>query len=289
MLAAVCIAAAYWLVLPRLGTPGPPRNLAGITGDPVRGKYLATAAGCVTCHTDLKGKGALFAGGPPLKTPFGIFYGPNITPDRSNGIGGWTLESFARAVVSGVSPDGQHYFPSFPYTSYAALRSQDIADLKSYLDTVSPDAKPSRPHDVNWPFSERRLLGGWKFLFFKETAFHENKQETAAWNRGAYLVEVAGHCGECHTQRNGLGGKTGLPQAGNARGPAGSKVPGIRNLGQRSPPWSHDQLILSLQVGMKPSGDFMGDAMAEVVEHSTSKLTQEDQASIATYLLKPRQ
>lgn len=270
--------AGYFLVLPNLGRSVEAINVKGLNGDAKRGAYVAVAAGCLTCHTDYKNKGKLLAGGPAIKTPFGTFYAPNITPDRSNGIGGWTLEQFSTALTAGIAPDGNHYFPSFPYTSYAKMKPQDIADIKSYLDTVASVAQASRPHELSWPFSDRSAVGAWKELNFR--APRDQKM-----SRGAYLVNVLGHCGECHTQRDMLGGTTGSPLAGNSNGPGGAKVPGLRRLVTDGSPWTADNIQLSLQVGMKPNGDFLGDTMAEVVEHSTGKLSDEDRRAMATYLL----
>jgi len=278
MLSIVCVVAGYFLALPHLGCSTPPVSVAGLTGDAKRGGYLAIAAGCLTCHTDYKKKGKLLAGGPAIKTPFGTFYGPNITPDETHGIGGWTTEQLSQALTAGVSPNGSHYFPSFPYTAYTRMKPQDIVDLKSYLDTVAAVPSPSRPHELAWPFSDRSVVGGWKLLNFRPS-------RNGDMSRGAYLVNVLGHCAECHTQRDLLGGKTGIPLAGNTNGPDGAKIPGLRALATDGTAWTADNIKLSLQVGMKPNGDFLGDTMAEVVAHSTGKLSDEDRAAIATYLL----
>jgi mono/diheme cytochrome c family protein len=283
---AVAFVVFYIAVLPMLGEAHENTDLDGLKGDPERGQYLVAAAGCIACHTDTDNKGEFLAGGPALKTPFGTFYGPNITPDTEHGIGGWTVSEFAKALKAGLSPAGDHYFPAFPYTSYAAMSAQDIIDLKSYLDTVPAVAKPSRPHDIAWPLSDRRLIGAWKAIHFEPAKFEADPNQSDSWNRGAYLVNVLGHCGECHTQRTFLGGKTGPTHAGNSRGPGGSKIPGIRQLRtEDGGTWSRDDVEMALQIGMKPSGDFMGDVMAEVVEHSTAKLTDADRAAVAEYLM----
>jgi len=278
LIGVVVLVAGYFVVLPQLGRSMRAVAVTGLTGDAKRGEYLAVAAGCLTCHTDYKKKGRLLAGGPALKTPFGTFYGPNITPDNKYGIGGWTLEQLAEALTAGISPDGNHYFPSFPYTSYSAMKPQDIADIKSYLDSVPAIGAPSRPHELPWPFSDRNVLGAWKWLSFKPSKADD-------MSRGAYLVNVLGHCAECHTQRDLLGGKSGRPLAGNTNGPGGAKVPGLRGLSTDGKTWTADDIKLSLQVGMKPDGDFLGDTMAEVVAHSTGKLSDEDRAAIAAYLV----
>ncbi len=285
ILALLAAVASYLLVLPRLGQSDASASLDGLTGNVERGKYLVTAGGCIACHTDLKKKGKLLAGGAALKTPFGTFYAPNITPDRKHGIGGWSSAQFAKAMLDGIAPDGSHYFPSFPYTSYTAMKAQDVADIKTYLDTIEAVSQPSRLHELVWPFSDRNLVGVWKELFFRSTAFAAQTDKSATWNRGAYLVNVLGHCGECHTQRNLMGGRSGVALAGNSAGPEGAKVPGIRGLTERNEPWSKDDVLISLQVGMIPSGDFVGGTMAEVVAHSTGKLTPADQAAIAEYLI----
>lgn len=288
VLGAIGFVVVYFVVLPNLAVSGEPRGLAAVSGNPEQGKYLASAAGCIACHTRLKKEGKLFAGGPALKTPFGTFYAPNITPDPQHGIGGWTLGQFANALARGVAPDGRHYFPAFPYTSYSGITDQDIADLKAYLDTVPAVPQASRPHALSWPFSDRRFVAAWKAFYFEPRQFHPQPDRSSDWNRGAYLVNVLGHCGECHTQRDPLGGKTGPPLAGNTRGPEGAKVPSIHNLASASEPWSKDALVLGLQVGMKPSGDFMGGKMAQVIAHATGKLKPEDLSAIADYLLSLR-
>ncbi len=284
-LALLLAVAGYVLVLPRLGRTDISGRIDGLAGNAGRGKYLVVAGGCIACHTDLKKKGKFLAGGAALKTPFGTFYAPNITPDKTHGIGGWSPVQFANAMLAGLAPNGEHYFPSFPYTSYAAMKLQDVADIKSYLDTVEPVSQPSRPHEIGWPFSDRNLVGIWKELFFRTATFDAQPDKGANWNRGAYLVNVLGHCGECHTQRNFLGGSSGVPLSGNYNGPEGADVPSIRGLAQRKKPWSKDDVLISLQVGMIPSGDFLGGTMAEVVAHSTGKLTPRDQAAIAEYLI----
>ncbi|MFT7576224.1 MAG: mono/diheme cytochrome c family protein [Alphaproteobacteria bacterium] len=278
MIGVFFIVAGYYLVLPHLGRSTVAVTVTGLTGDPKRGAYVATAAGCLTCHTDYKHKGKLLAGGPAIKTPFGTFYGPNITPDENHGIGGWSLEQFSKVLTTGVAPNGNHYFPSFPYASYALMKAQDIADIKSYLSTVAAVGIPSRRHDLPWPFSDRNVVGAWKFINF-------NPVDAEKMTRGAYLVNVLGHCTECHTQRDLLGGKTGVSLAGNTNGPSGARIPGLRGLATDATPWTAENIKLSLQVGMKPNGDFLGGTMAEVVEHSTAKLSGGDRAEIAKYLL----
>ncbi len=287
---ATSFAILYWMVLPLMGAAQAPPDLSGLTGSAKRGAYVAAASGCLACHTDKKKGGKPFAGGHALKTPFGTFYAPNITSDRKFGIGDWSLRQFARALTAGISPKGEHYFPAFPYTSYSAMTGQDIVDLKAYMDTVTAVASAAPRHDLIWPASDRRFLGGWKWLYFKPAKRLQLAQaETGALARGAYLVNVLGHCGECHTQRGLLGGSSSIPLAGNTRGPEGGKVPAIAGMGRRAKgPWSKDDLITSLQMGMTPTGDFLGSSMAKVINHSTSKLTAQDLSAISDYLLSLR-
>jgi mono/diheme cytochrome c family protein len=258
------------------------------SGDPVlRGAYLTAAAGCAACHSDAKRKDQPFAGGAALNTPFGSFYAPNITPDPEHGIGRWSDAQFLTALMQGRTPDGGHYYPAFPYTSYAGLRARDALDIKAYLATLAPVARPSRRHRISFPFNLRFLLGVWKSLFFEPTPFAAEPARGAAWNRGAYLVRHLGHCGECHTARNLLGvRKAARELAGNPNGPNGKKVPNITphptdGLGG----WRAGDITYYLKTGFLPDGDFAGGAMVEVIESTTSRLTDADRAAISVYLL----
>ncbi|WP_179953884.1 c-type cytochrome [Denitrobaculum tricleocarpae] len=280
----------YVAVLPYLGRSDSARDFTAVTGDAERGAYVVRTAGCIACHSDVAKTGGTFAGGSALKTPFGSFYGPNITPDKKHGIGNWSLAQFSRALTDGLSPEGEHYFPSFPYTSYTKLTAQDIADLKAYLDGIEPVARPNRPHDLAWPFSDRKLLGAWKVLYFIAGGFQPDPARSQTWNRGAYLVRAAGHCAECHTERNFLGGFQGSALAGNRHGPDGIAVPAIDALYDHPrQPWSREDLILSLQTGLLPDGDTFDGAMGEVVEHGTSHMTDDDITAIADYLFSGEQ
>lgn len=251
-----------------------------------RGAYLFAAANCGGCHTDVKNRGALLAGGRPLETPFGTFYTPNITPDRETGIGAWSDEDFVRALREGVSPDGSHYYPAFPYTSYTRISDNDMLAIKAYIFSLPPVRQENRAHELDFPYGWRFLLGPWKMLNFTPGPFVADPARSESWNRGAYLVEALGHCGECHTPRNAWGGldrKRWL--AGTADGPEGDKVPNITpdpatGLGS----WSDSQITGVLRTGLLPDGDVVGSAMGEVVDWGTSRLTNDDRAAIAEYL-----
>ncbi len=255
--------------------------------DPVdRGAYIFAAAGCASCHTDRAGGGAPLAGGRALKTPFGVFYAPNITPHPEHGIGRWSEADMVRALHEGQAPDGSHYFPSFPYASYTGLRDADIRDMWAYMQTVPAAATPNRPHELSPPFSWRFLVGGWKLLFFKPERFAEDPAQSEAWSRGAYLVRAVTHCGECHTPRNALGGsRTEWYLAGSPDGADNEAVPNITPHESGIAEWSADDIATYLDFGMDPGGDFAGGAMGEVIEHATAKLTDEDRAAIAEYLI----
>lgn len=255
-------------------------------GDPGRGEYVLAMGGCVACHTDAKNGGALLAGGRALATPFGVFYSSNITPDPEAGIGGWTTGEFVRAMRQGLSPEGQHYYPAFPYPSYAKMTEQDLIDLKAYLDSVEPVGTEVRPHDIGFPFNIRQSLAGWKFLFFDDSPFEPDPNQSDLWNRGAYLVRGPGHCGECHTPRNLLGGPDESRYlAGNPVGAEGKATPNITPHETGIADWSETDIAFSLESGLTPDYDSFGAGMGEVVNDATSKLTNEDREAIATFLI----
>ncbi len=250
------------------------------------GEYLLRAAGCANCHTDDKNKGAPLAGGQALRTPFGIFYTPNITPDPDTGIGRWTEADFMRALRDGISPEGGHYYPAFPYTSYTRLTDNDLRAIWKYLSSRQPVRQANKPHELPWYSRSRALLGAWKILYFKPGPFSPQTEKSPIWNRGAYLVKAVGHCGECHTPRNLLGGlKASQELAGNPHGVDDAEIPNItpdKKTGIGA--WSENDIAYYLETGMAPDGDFAGDAMAEVIDNSTSYLTQDDRRAIAVYL-----
>ena len=254
--------------------------------DVERGKYLFHAAGCLGCHTDVKGKGKPLAGGRKLKTPFGVFMSPNITADLRHGIGNWSDEDFVRALRLGIAPDGRHYFPVFPYPSYTGIPDRDLLDIKAYIFTLPKAAAANKPHDLGPPFGWRFLVSLWKALYFTPGPFRPEKAQSEEWNRGAYLVTALIHCGECHTPRDFLGGKkAGMALAGTKDGPTGGIIPNITpdketGIGR----WPDADLREILKSGMLPDADFVGSEMGEVVDGSTSKLTGADLAAVIVYL-----
>lgn len=266
----------------------PEREVTIMEGDPERGAYVLRLAGCVACHTDAKGGGAFLAGGAPIKTRFGTFVAPNITPDPDTGIGGWTAEQFATAVTAGVAPDGSYYFPVFPYASYTHMHDRDVADLWAYLQTVPPVAHEAAANDIPFPFGFRPLLAGWQTLFLEPGPYEPDPDRSEAWNRGAYLVTGPGHCGECHTPRNILGGpERDRALEGSTAGPSGEKVPGITPDSKGFSEWSRADLIFALQFGLMPDGDSFSGSMGEVVRDATSHFARQDLEAIAEYLMAP--
>jgi len=259
-----------------------PIGAALAQGDPQRGAYLAKAGGCLACHT-AEAKGSTeFAGGHPLKTPFGTFYGPNITPDSKAGIGSWSEADFIRAMRHGRRPDGANYYPAFPYPSYTKIADNDLKDLFAYLRSLPPSAQPSKPHELHLPFRFRFVLWFWKFLFFKPGPLLDDANQTPAINRGAYLVQALGHCGECHTPRNVLGGPIKDRLFAGGRGPENKRVPNLTPTRLKS--WSDADLRGFLQTGDTPDGDSANETMAEVIQNTTSKLTPDDLAAMVAYL-----
>lgn len=197
-------AAGLWLTRP---VKSDPELFAGLTGEASRGERIFWAGGCASCHAapDASGEARLvLSGGERLTTDFGTFVVPNISPDPDHGIGGWTVADLDSALRHGTSPERSHYYPSFPYTSYAHVEPQDVADLKAFLDTLPPSDRADEPHDLAFPFNQRIILGGWKLLAGGPSWIVEGDLAPEE-ERGRYLVEGLGHCGECHTPRNGLG------------------------------------------------------------------------------------
>lgn len=257
----------------------------GLLGDAARGEQVFWAAGCAVCHADEKAEGPeklVLKGGRRFPSPFGTFIAPNISNDAQFGIGDWTAMDLANAMMRGVSPDGAHYYPAFPYTSYAKAELQDIVDLRAYLATLPADPSPSAAHEVGFPFNIRQSLGGWKLLFLDDDwVVTDNLSEQE--ERGRYLTEALGHCGECHTPRNALGGMD------RSRWLAGGPVPeGKGNFPNITPAkldWSEADIAEYLKSGFTPDFDTVGGHMALVVEN-TARLPDSDRAAIAAYLKK---
>lgn len=251
-------------------------------GNAKRGEYLAKAGGCLGCHTEDRKDAVPYAGGRALKTPFGTFYGPNITPHPQAGIGRWTEADFIRAMREGRRPDGANYFPAFPYTSFTKITDADLRDLWAYLRSLPPSARANREHELPFYLRWRFLVTFWKWLFFTPGPFIPDPRASAIVNRGAYLVQALGHCGECHTPRNLLGGFQ------RGRFLAGGKTPEGKDVTNLTPTrlkkWSDRDLADFLTTGTTPDGDVPSEAMGEVIRNTTSQLTAQDLAALIAYL-----
>jgi len=279
-LAVVCFAAFWFVTIP---VTLPASALAAHTPNLANGQSMFYAGGCAACHaTPEQEDRTRLGGGLALKTPFGTFYAPNISPDPNDGIGRWSEADFVTALWKGTSPSGQHYYPVFPYGSYQHMALADVRDLFAYLRTLAPVAGPSRAHEVTFPLGIRRLVGGWKFLFLDGAPFRPDPNQSEQWNRGAYLVNGPGHCAECHSPRNILGGIKSSQRFAGGPNPEGEGwIPNItqKELGD----WSEKDIAYMLETGDTPDGDSVGGGMAQVVKN-TAHLAPEDRAAIATYV-----
>ena len=295
----VAALAVVWLLT--LPATVPASALPAYTPNVDNGRTMFNAGGCASCHATPAGEPdkmdrTRLGGGLGLKSPFGTFYVPNISPDPSDGIGEWSEANFVTALWKGTSPWGKNLFPAFPYTSYQNMVLADMRDLFGYLKTLPPVTGRTRRHDLMFPFNLRRLVGVWKLLFLHDGTFAPDPSQSAQWNRGAYLVNGPGHCAECHSPRNFLGAIVESQRFAGGPSPDGkSFVPNITPVGLQH--WSKDDIAWSqsdiatfLESGMDPSGDYAGDVMAEVIRN-ISLLDTADRAAIAAYIvsLPPRQ
>ncbi len=246
-----------------------------------QGKALADAADCAGCHTADPAKP--FAGGKRIDTPFGAIYSPNLTPDRDSGIGAWSDDDFYRALHDGIAPNGSRYYPAFPYPNFTKLRRDDVLAIKAWLATLPPVSNKPPPPQLRWPLNYRVIMRGWNLLFFRPGTFEENSQRSQAWNRGAYLVEGAGHCGACHTPKNALGADKRNQLFGGS--PIGGwfapRLDAAPRSGLKS--WSADDIAEYLQSGRNGRNHAAGP-MAEVVVNSTARMSEQDIKAIAVYL-----
>lgn len=246
--------------------------------DSKNGSYVYLAAGCNSCHvSEADPKKDYLAGGQKFETNFGTFVAPNISNSKLYGIGNWDFEDFYGAVKLGRNPDGNHYFPAFPFTSYSRMTDQDIADLWSFWQTLPSVDLPSGKHEVSFPFNIRRNLGIWKTLYMHDSFMDEKN------DRATYLVEALGHCAECHTPRDAMGGLKSSQWMHGAKNPGGKgTVPSIH---PKDLDWSREEIVEYLSSGFTPNFDVVGGAMASVIEN-TSKLELSDRILISDYLLR---
>jgi mono/diheme cytochrome c family protein len=279
-LGALVLGGGLWITAPDRVDPD---AVAGLVGVPARGKDVFDAGGCASCHAAEGATGEarlILSGGRAFATPFGSFRAPNISQDPDHGIGGWDLADLVNAMRYGTSPQGQHYYPAFPYTSYSRATLQDIADLQAYLVTLPADATPDQPHDLGFPFTIRRGLGLWKALYLDD-GWTVTGELTAAENRGRYLAEALGHCAECHTPRGPLGALDHDRWLGGAPNPSGSGT--IPNITPARLDWSEADILAYFTSGFTPDYDTAGGSMAEVVQN-LAQLPEADRAALAAYL-----
>lgn len=277
---AIGLGVYWWLTIPATVAAS---TLPAHTPDLANGKLVFNAGGCASCHATPKQDDRLrLGGGLPLTSPFGTFYAPNISPDPTAGIGRWSEADFVTALLKGTSPKGEHYFPAFPYTSYQKMTSGDARDLFAYIKTLPQVTSRAPDHDVGFPFDLRRNLGVWKWLFLDGKPFVADSSKSPQWNRGAYLVNALGHCAECHSPRNPLGGIEEKQRFAGGPNPEGQGwVPNITQKGLKD--WSEKDIAYFLKTGETPEGDTAGGSMAPVIRNTT-QLSDDDRAAMAAYL-----
>lgn len=285
-LAAVAAGIGWWLSEPVRLAAGDVQALG--QGDAGRGERIFYAGGCTSCHARPKAEGEArleLVGGLELKTEFGTFVAPNISQDRTDGIGAWSMEDFANAMMRGVSPAGEHLYPAFPYTSYTRMKLSDVADLYAYMKTLPAVPGKAAAPSLSFPFNIRRGIGLWKQLYLDSSPVVAFAAEAPAdVLAGRYLVEGPGHCGECHTPRDAFGGaKKGEWLAGAKAAEGGGVVPNITGGEGSIGDWSAADIANYLETGFTPEFDSAGGAMADV-QQNMAQLTPEDRAAIAAYL-----
>ena len=283
-LAALYFATKPWGLIGQVALSPRQANLAN-------GETMFNAGGCASCHATPNQKDRTrLGGGLALKTAFGTFRMPNISPDPRHGIGAWSEAEFANAMLRGVGRNGEHLYPAFPYTSYQRMALDDVRDLFAFLKTLPAEAVPSEPHALTFPFNIRRVLGLWKLLYLDGKPFAPDPAKSAQLNRGAYLVEGPAHCAECHSSRDRLGGI--IPERRFAGGPdpeGKGWIPNITPHTDGITSWSDKDIAYLLESGLTPDGYAVESTMADVVAN-TSKLPADDRAAMAAYVksLPPR-
>ncbi len=246
-----------------------------------QGEYLTKAADCEVCHT--APGGTTFAGGLAFKTPFGVIYSSNITPDKTTGIGNWTEQQFSDALKHGIRADGQNLYPAMPYTSYSKLSDADVQAMYAYFMSIAGMDHNPPANELGFPYNQRLALKGWNLINFHFKPFEEDPHQSAEWNRGKYVATALGHCEECHTPRNLAMGLSDKAYAGamvdgwEAFNISSDQTSGIGS-------WSHDDLMQYLRSGSLPGKATTGGGMADVISHSLRFLTPEDLSALATYI-----
>jgi mono/diheme cytochrome c family protein len=279
--AAALAAAVLWFLTAPVTIPA--SALAPHTPDLANGRTIFLIGGCASCHAVPEQEDATrLGGGLALNSPFGVFYVPNISPDKKDGIGAWSEAQFVTAMAKGTSPAGEHLYPALPYTSYQHMRLDDLRDLFAYLKTLPAISGKVRDHALSFPFNIRQALGLWKLLFLDGKPFTPDPTQSAQWNRGAYLVNGPGHCAECHSPRNALGAV--IASRRFTGGPSPNGQGGVPDITQgKLHDWKVEELAETLATGMTADADLVGGLMMEVVAN-TRQLSAADREAIAVYL-----
>jgi len=284
VLAAIAAAAGFaiFFILSRPQTV-PASALGPHTPNLENGRTMFVAGNCGSCHaTPNQDDPTRLGGGLALKSSFGTFYPPNISPDEKDGIGAWSEADFVTAMARGTTPDGWHLYPVFPYTSFQRMTFDDVRDLFAYIKTLQPVAGVVEDNDLPIHFKIRRTIGIWKLLYMDDKPFQPDSSKSAQWNRGAYLVNGAAHCAECHSPRNLIGGIIANQRFAGGPDPSGDGwIPNITQKGLAD--WSEKDIATMLESGDLPDGDRVGGEMVKVVRN-TSRLSAEDRAAIAVYI-----
>ena len=280
----IVMAAVLWLAVRPHGLPA--TALPQHTADISNGQRMFHTGGCASCHAspDDEENTGLLGGGLAMDTAFGVFRVPNISPDPANGIGGWSALDFVNAMKAGVSPEGLHYYPAFPYASYTRMSMEDLIDLKSYLDTLPAVKTQNHNHELKFPWNIRWGIGFWKRLNLDHEYVVAGLPADPVILRGRYLAEGAGHCGECHTPRDWTGGLDKSRWLAGAVNPEGEgRIPNITPHEKGLGGWSEGDIAYYLQSGFTPDFDTVGGSMVEVQEN-LAHLPVEDLEAIAAYL-----
>lgn len=261
-------------------------SLDGHKPDLEKGRVMFFAGGCTSCHATPNQDDKLrLGGGYALKSPFGTFHVPNISPHKEDGIGSWSVADFIRAMQEGTSPDGRHYYPAFPYASYQRMSREDLADLFAFMQTLAPVEGKTPDHELPFPFNIRRGIGLWKLAFLDGKPFTPDTSKPESWNRGAYLVNGPGHCAECHSERNFAGAIIEDRRFAGGPDPEGrGAVPNITPHSSGIGGWTEADLVTLFTTGETPNFDTVGGPMGSVVRN-TAQLPESDLKAMAEYLL----
>ena len=278
--------------MPRVVSPA---ELPVHAADLTNGELVFWAGGCASCHAAPGAEGderLVLAGGETLSTPFGTFSVPNISPDDARGIGDWSDAEFVTATINGVSPDGEHYYPAFPYPHYQNMTVRDALDLYHYLLTLPPSTNAVASHRVEFPYSVRRGIGLWKRRYLERTRVDVDSFDDETLARGAYVVHGLAHCGACHTPRDAFGGEitkrlfagaAALDSEEASHDTDAGRIPNITPHEDGIAGWSEADISYSLETGFDPDFDTFGGTMVHVQENM-ARLPATDRTAIARYL-----